>query len=277
MSQQSDSSDAHGTARQGADLPVVEIDADTCVGCGLCVRICPVEYLSQSMPKTRPEPVADGRCVHCGHCVAVCPTRAITHRHMDPAEFRPVVDNWDADSFQMLLHAKRSVRRFKNKSVPRDIVERLLTSAASAPTNSNTQDRAFLVLTESDFIQTFESAIVDGFRAWTKYALENGSDPDSYDIVAARAFIDKYERGNHPVFYNAPCVICAHSHAANFFGAYNCITAMDYLMLHAHVLGLGADRRLHSVIALGYPDIRFKRTVSRRPPQVCWHQSQNKQ
>lgn len=284
--QSAHTSDAHGAAQQGTDLPLVEIDADSCVGCGLCVRVCPTRYLTQKAPKTRPE------CIQCGHCVAVCPTDSIIHKQMDMDAFQPISDVRDVEFVERLLHAKRSVRHFKDKPIPREIIERLLNSAACAPTNSNSQDRAFIVLTERSFINAFELLIIDTFRTWMENELAKSNDSNPYLIASAKGFIAAHEQGAHPVFHSAPCVICAHSRENNYFGTYNCISATDYLMLHASSLGLGScvagaalhspkeanrflgladDRRLQSVIVLGYPAIRYKRTVSRRPAQVCWH------
>ncbi len=292
----SSASDPRENASPDTAPPLLKIDAETCVACGLCVRACPTRYLTQSAPKTRPECVISGRCLQCGHCVAVCPTGAIVHIRMDRDAFQPVNTEWDAESVALLLRAKRSVRFFKKKQVPRELLTRLLDSAVCAPTNSNSQDRAFLVLTDRAFIHAVETSIIDTFRKWLEAEKQKGADPASYLMVAANNFIAAYEQGRHPVFHEAPCVIGAHSRADNFFGSYNCVAAMDYLMLHAHALGLGScvigaaahmpkatgrflgladDRMLQSVIVLGYPDIRFKRTVSRRPAEVCWHSAPN--
>jgi 4Fe-4S ferredoxin len=64
---------------------VLTVDANQCVGCGICVAICPKESPKRSSPITQ-----DGRllqkpqidfeednCVFCGECVDLCPTNAI--------------------------------------------------------------------------------------------------------------------------------------------------------------------------------------------------------
>lgn len=54
----------------------VKINLDTCIGCGACVGVCPVEALSMN---DEGKSVCDeGLCIDCGACVDVCPTAAIT-------------------------------------------------------------------------------------------------------------------------------------------------------------------------------------------------------
>ncbi len=64
---------------------VLTLDEDRCVGCGICVAICPKEAPKLSPPVTREgrlvqKPRVDfeaDKCVFCGECVDLCPTNAI--------------------------------------------------------------------------------------------------------------------------------------------------------------------------------------------------------
>ena len=52
----------------------LQIDVSTCIGCGLCSRVCPMRNIK--MMKGHPVPGA--RCTMCYRCISLCPACAIT-------------------------------------------------------------------------------------------------------------------------------------------------------------------------------------------------------
>ena len=57
--------------------PVLLIDDAQCVGCAICVDVCPDTALAMGSEDLRPTCLAN-RCTACGECVCQCPTAAIT-------------------------------------------------------------------------------------------------------------------------------------------------------------------------------------------------------
>jgi heterodisulfide reductase subunit A len=57
---------------------VSQIDENLCIGCGLCISICP--YSAISKDEKGIAKVNEVLCKSCGTCAASCPTRAITMR-----------------------------------------------------------------------------------------------------------------------------------------------------------------------------------------------------
>ncbi len=53
---------------------LIKVDESLCVGCGLCVKSCPVENLALVKGKAQ----GQGGCVFCYRCVNLCPRSAIT-------------------------------------------------------------------------------------------------------------------------------------------------------------------------------------------------------
>jgi 4Fe-4S ferredoxin len=63
----------------------LSLDYDSCIGCGICVNVCPEEALKLSSAVTHAgrlmkKPLLDldaTKCTFCGECVVLCPTNAI--------------------------------------------------------------------------------------------------------------------------------------------------------------------------------------------------------
>ena len=57
------------------DMSHPVIDADECIGCGICVDACPQEVLEVVGGKA--DVVNEDACIACGDCVEDCPMGAI--------------------------------------------------------------------------------------------------------------------------------------------------------------------------------------------------------
>ena len=83
---------------------VAEVDQEKCIGCGLCVRACPIDALSLT---TTEAPTADKRlrprarvgefCLGCGACALKCPTGALQLHKRAEQVYHP------EDSFERVL------------------------------------------------------------------------------------------------------------------------------------------------------------------------------
>lgn len=58
-------------------MSVVRIDLEKCVGCGLCVEVCPMDVMYLE-PQARKAIIAYPECCqNCGQCCVYCPTGSI--------------------------------------------------------------------------------------------------------------------------------------------------------------------------------------------------------
>jgi dihydroorotate dehydrogenase subfamily 1 len=55
------------------------IDAEKCVKCGVCIRVCPYGALKAVNTASIPEPEQE-ECDNCGLCLSICPRRAISFK-----------------------------------------------------------------------------------------------------------------------------------------------------------------------------------------------------
>jgi ferredoxin len=59
-------------------VATLRLDADACIGCGMCVAVCPHRVMELRQRKAA---VADfDACMECGACARNCPVQAVTVR-----------------------------------------------------------------------------------------------------------------------------------------------------------------------------------------------------
>ncbi|MGQ9585290.1 MAG: nitroreductase family protein [Anaerolineae bacterium] len=285
----------------------IKVNVATCNRCGLCIQVCPAQHLTLEGDTVQEMPFRE--CIACGHCVAICPVDALAHRDLSASGFdrldpgavpRP-------DALRAFLRQRRSTRRYQDRAVPREAVEELLEVARYAPTAHNAQNVGFLATDDQPFIQHLADLTVDAFRTIVAQ-LRNppirtaltlsvgkelaqqtlGSVPDFERLVATR------EAGGDPIFRRAPVLLVAHADKNEYFGRDNCLYATYNVMLEAVARGLGTcligyfivawdrDRRVREALGLpkghrayaactlGYPAVRYRRVVPRRPVGLAW-------
>jgi len=54
---------------------MTSVNEKTCIGCGLCLAVCPGNAIVLYNSKAR---IDTQRCTDCGQCISVCPSNAIT-------------------------------------------------------------------------------------------------------------------------------------------------------------------------------------------------------
>lgn len=127
-------------------MEYISIDGLKCNCCGICVETCGAHIfaLGDLGVQTRREET----CIACGQCVAVCPLDAIRHKGLNIQDFLPVREDLKVSPEQIyhFLRARRSVRTFEPREVPREMMERPVDIGRYAPTGTNIQDVEFIVI-----------------------------------------------------------------------------------------------------------------------------------
>jgi len=193
-----------------------------------------------------------------------------------------------------IFRSRRSIRRFKEEEISDDIVRDLIEFAVTAPSGSNCQEWEFTVINGRAKVWEFATRIREFFIRINKLAanpvIRYLSVPfmgrtllnyyrDHYETV--KMAIEESEKGRDLLFHDAPCVILVHSPMDGStpvedgtYAAYNICMLAHYMNLGTCLIGFAVEalnrspeikeeldifgsNRIHAVIALGKPSVKF--------------------
>lgn len=301
--------------------PFLLIDEDRCVGCGLCVALCPSQALRVLEDKAR---VVAPSCIGCDHCAAACPTQAIRVAALAPEALRfesfsqderPLAPGASFDArgstvgqLVRLMRSRRSCRQFKDKEIPKPLLQDLVKIGATAPSGTNSQRWTFTILPTRQAVESAARAISVFFRKlnrmaekpWLCAALRLFGKPELAEYrreyyASVRAALEEYERnGTDKLFHGAPAAILVGSKPGASCPMEDALLATQNILLGAHALGLGScligyavaamhedkniqrslnipkDEKIYAVIALGWPNQGWERLTGRKDAVVRW-------
>lgn len=168
---------------------MITFDLSRCVGCGSCVRVCPMGYLTleDKVPQVRQR----RRCIECGHCVATCPKQAVSLTVPGVELSRPAPEN----DLEQLILRRRSVRHFRSDAPPRAVIQRALDLAEYAPSGKNAHQHRWTVLYGLEETEKVTQMALE-------FSQRTGEAKELIKIKAA---------GTNLLTCDAPCVIIAWS------------------------------------------------------------------
>jgi ferredoxin len=193
-----------------------------CTGCGICQKECAADIIE--MQNDKPFIARTMDCVECGHCIAVCPTGALQDPLAMRGDNRPYSfkDLPSSQSLQLLFRSRRSIRKYKDKPLPREVLEKILDAGRYAPTGGNRPDVHYIVLTSREEIDWLRGAVLESvlgmFRKLRKVAKpaslimgKENLDTFNYYIPILEDFQDRWNKmGDDRIFYHAPALIIVH-------------------------------------------------------------------
>lgn len=255
------------------------IEADKCIGCGLCVQVCPSETISMQGDKAV---VIGDRSLSCGHCVAVCPVDAITIHAIDPEASR--FATFDADSRWLphgefntvqlvrLMASRRSCRNFKDQPVDRALLEDLLKIGVTAPSGTNSQMWTFTILPTRESVMALGDQVALFFKRinklsenyWLRNLLRLIGKPEldhyyrDYYLSVSEALTERESNGRDRLFHGATAAIVVGSRPEGSTLKEDALLATQNILLAAHSMGLGTCLIGFAVIPL-IKDTRIKR------------------
>jgi len=268
------------------------VDSKLCNRDGICVESCPAHIIALKDKDTVPVPIEDAvdNCIQCGHCVAVCPAGALSHSIMNVEDCLPVKSEWafNPEQVEHLLRSRRSIRAYKDKTVDRELITRMIQVASFAPTGSNTQPVHWRVIYDTDQVQRFAGLVID----WMKNIITEN--PELAATMHLDRIVAAWAAGKDRICRNAPHMIVAHAEKNLRTSMAACTIALSYLELAAPPLGLGTcwagyfnsasnlwppmtealglpDGHVSfGAMMVGYPKYKYQRIPLRKEARISW-------
>jgi nitroreductase/NAD-dependent dihydropyrimidine dehydrogenase PreA subunit len=268
-------------------MSIIGIDKERCSNCKQCIQECGRGYFSLNEEGQVLFNDNSIGCKICGHCIAICPEEAIETENLDDIETYSGVDTpeniVESEKLLKLIRAKRSIRRYKNKSVPKELIEKVFEAMRYAPSASNARAWRYVIISDPENIHKLNDEIVKVNYAYRGF--ESGEQALKYFKSIGRT-----------LFYDAPHLIVLYyrivekSTVMVGLRANDAGIALTYGMLQAESLGLGTcwigmvqgavpmNKEILKILGikgmvlgaftLGYPAVKYRRSVPRPPLKI---------
>jgi nitroreductase len=274
------------------------------------MEVCPckiIEMVDQGTMHFIPEKME--LCQECGQCMAVCSSKAIqTNGFIYDRDIFNLPDNKVGYlEFMEFLAGRRSVRNFKNKPVPLEVLKQILGSISFAPFGASPEKMEVSIIYDRKIIESalphiqhFLDKLVNMVdHPIASRILKRKTDKENFNTLKhhiypiAKSGNYKLENGDR-ITRGAPSIIIFHAKEDAEAHSVNSIIYATYVMLAAHAYGLGATmiqlvpaaiRRVKELreifkipkgneaimsVVIGYPKYKYLRAIKRNRHKVHW-------
>lgn len=290
----------------------ISVDKGTCRACGLCAKICPIPLITQEKDSGisfRPDRLP--LCIGCGQCMAICPTKSIVVEGLSyERDFFDLPAGAQGEPpFTEMIRTRRAIRVFKDRPVPRELLEKVVEAIRYAPPGFTpvkfeivvVQDTAVIRKALPEMIEFYDGLVKAMGNPIARFFIrrEAGKEKfrmmDHHLVPLLKSRLPELKQGTEDTITRyAPAMILFHAdrNAENYEEDIH--IAVTYAFLAVHALGLGGSamsiippaverspvlRKLFSIpdghavagsIILGYPKYRYQRGIRRDLKGVTW-------
>ena len=219
---------------------------------------------------------------------------------------------FDTGRLVNLMRSRRSCRNFKDKSVDRNTLEDLIKIGISAPSGSNCQMWTFTILPDQKAVkmlgektaQFYEKLNNTAKKGWLRTGMKLFGKPELEEYYQnyyqkVKEGLEEREKGEQDMlFHGATAAIVVASKNDASCPVEDALLATQNILLGAHSIGLGTcligfvieamkrDKTInkflklpenetpYSVIALGYPNEKYRLVTGRKPITIRYFETQ---
>jgi nitroreductase len=161
----------------------------------------------------------------------------LSYKKIKKMETEVIIEGVKNAEMLKTIYERRSVRRYLDKAVDRELIEKVISAGCMAPSAMNRQPWKFYMLTNKETIKSFSKEIA---KVTARELLKSG--PLGIVKLAAGALssihLGDLLKGPDPIFYGAPVVIFITAPADNEWAPLDIGMCAQNIMLAAKSLGL---------------------------------------
>ena len=287
------------------------INLETCNQCLLCIAVCSYKIFEKDV--SGQIVIASDRtdfCVKCGHCMAICKSKSVTIEGLsyDNNFYELQETNIDSNSFINFLANRRSIRNFKDKEVPKEILQKIIDATSFAPYGASPKNLMITVVQNKGIMEkalVLMSRFYNDLAKWinnpvSRYMIKRRINQETFNTItnhivpAAKAGHYNTKSGNDNITRSAPVILIIHANEGAEEHTNSAIICATYAMLAAHSFGLGTTiiglippainkvkelKELFQIpeeneavmsLILGYPKYKYKRIIKRENRDINW-------
>lgn len=285
-----------------------QVDSNLCKGDGICVKVCPKNVFEMVDNVAMAIEARKAECISCGQCIAVCPSDAIQNSNL-PAELFEKLEKRSSDYRELyaLMNARRSVRRFKDRPVDRELIEKIVQAASTAPMGEPPHTTEILIIDDpkeldqlrEDMVKDYKELVWAGKNPIIRHLVRWQVGAELFNTIkghvlpiAERANEAFDKDGMDQYLYHAPVLMLFHGNRWGISYEENAHLICTYSMLAAQALGLGTtiigmippivdrskdlrnrygipkDNKVITSLILGHPKFKYRKSIKREFPSV---------